>query len=84
MLSHSVLLQESVEATGEFDPIGTLVVIVLIAVFAYAAKRGWARGKRVDGVTSWGWRLAAVGAGVIALLGVVAFVMNLLAAVGVM
>lgn len=84
MLSHSAILQVSEEATGEFDPLGTLVVLVLVGLFAYGAKRGWERGTKADGAKTWGWRAAAVFSAVIALAAVAAFVMNVLAALGLM
>lgn len=84
MLSATMIIQGAEEATGEFDPVGTLVVLVLIGLFAYGAKRGWERGTNPDGSASWGWRLAAVVSGGIAIIAVAAFVMNLLAAIGIM
>lgn len=74
-----LLLQVSEEATGEFDPVGTLFTLVLGILFAYGAYRLYGR------YTGGGGALVLVGAGVLGFLAVlvaVAFLMNLGAAVG--
>lgn len=83
-LQSFTVLQIAGEATGEFDPIGTLIVLVLIVLLAYAARRAWSRGTSSGGVRSWGWRLGALVSGVFALTAVAALALNVLAAIGVL
>lgn len=82
LLQLFTVLQTAGEATGEFDPIGTLIVLVAIILLVYAAWRAGSRGTSSSGVRSWGWRLGALVSGVIALIAVVALAMNVLAAIG--
>lgn len=78
-----VLLQTLDEATGEFDPLGTLFVLVLTVLFAFGVRGGWRRYRSRDGTRRFGW---LAGAGVCALFFVVfvaALAVNLAAAVGI-
>lgn len=75
-----LLLQEQVEATGEFDPVGTLFTLLLGIAAAYGAYRLYQRYQGDGGA------LSMVGAGALGLLAVlvaVAFIMNIAAALGI-
>ena len=78
----SPLFQVLEEATGEFDPIGTLIVLILLATFAYGAYWTWNRAGTTESRYVWGWRIAAILLWGLAVLIVVSLVLNLLAALG--
>lgn len=75
-------LQITEEASGEFDPIGTAIVLVLIVLFAYAAYWAWTRADTRTGIKMWGYRGAAGISGFLAFLMVISLLLNLAAAVG--
>ncbi|SEP17357.1 hypothetical protein SAMN04487948_11864 [Halogranum amylolyticum] len=65
------------EATGEFDPVGTLILFVIIAASLYGARAAFLRSKSSGGAKRYGLLASAVFGGLLALLFVAAFVMNL-------
>lgn len=71
------------EATGEFDPIGTIVVLILIVLFAYAAYWAWVRADTRTGIKMWGYRGVAGITGGLAILFVISLLLNLAAAIGI-
>lgn len=77
-------MQIGEEATGEFDPLGTLFILVLIVVFAFIARWTWKRADTSDGVRQWGWRIATLVFGGVALIAIFSLAINLLAALGIL
>lgn len=75
-------LQQSVEASREFDPVGTLVVLVIMILSAYAARAGWRRYRGGAGVRAYGWLVVAAIGGLVAVLTAVSFLVNIGAAFG--
>lgn len=82
--SLQMVMQISEEATGEFDPLGTLFVLVLIVVFGYIARWTWKRADTSDGARRWGWRIVTLVFGGVALIGIFSLAINLLAALGIL
>lgn len=70
------------EATGEFDPIGTIVLLVLIALLGYAAYWSWGQADTRTGIKMWVFRGIAGITGGLAFLAIVSFLLNLAAAIG--
>lgn len=76
------VLQVSEEATGEFDPVGTLVTLILLVLFAYGARWMWQRSEGTDGTRNRGWQVGALLLAGLAIIVLAAFAMNLMAALG--
>lgn len=84
MLRPYPLQQQTVEATGEFDPIGTIVGLVILLLGAYGARMGWRHYQTGTGVRAYGWlALGAMGAFIAAVMAV-SFLLNIAAALGLM
>lgn len=77
-----MILSVTSEATGEFDPVGTLFVLVLLVAFAYVAYYSWNHLGTATGLKLWLFRAGVVGGGFLAVIAAISFVMNLAAAVG--
>lgn len=77
-----ILMQIRSEATGEFDPLGTLFVVVLIVAFVYIARWTLKRSGGSSGARRWGWIIATLVFGGIAFLLIISIALNLLAALG--
>lgn len=78
------MLSIASEATGEFDPLGTLVTLLLLAAFAYVAYVSWNRLGTATGIKLWLFRAGVLGGGLMAILISISFVLNLAGALGIL
>lgn len=83
-IPYMFVLQQSVEATGTFDPVGTVVALLILVLGAWAARAGWRRYQAGAGTRSYGWLALAGIAGFVAVITAVSFLLNIAAALRLM
>lgn len=79
-----LLLQSVTDEANSGDPtiLGTIVVLILIALCVYAAYWSWTRSGEHTGVQMWAFRGVAVITGVLAASFIMSFLLQLAAVLG--
>ena len=82
MLRPYPLQQQTVDATGEFDPVGTLVVFVILLLSVYGVRVGWLHYQAQTGVRAYAWLVLVIIGAFIATIMAISLLLNIAAALG--